>query len=86
MKLAYYSFLLCAMSFVSFAQTDPLRNQLNSVFTNIDKSQVPTGFLEEYGVPLLPLDVFNGVLTDSNKVDIATWRMVYSTLQTSCEL
>ncbi|HMI64798.1 MAG TPA: hypothetical protein VK517_02110 [Cyclobacteriaceae bacterium] len=67
----------------SLAQTDPLRNQLNSVFSNVDKSQIPTGFLQEYGAPLLPLDVFNGVLTDSNKVDIGAWRMVYSALQSS---
>jgi hypothetical protein len=26
----------------SLAQTDPLRDQLNSVFANVDKSKVPT--------------------------------------------
>jgi len=67
----------------TFAQTDPLRTQLNTVFANVDKSQVPTGFLQEYGVPLLPLSALNGVLSTNNTVDIATWRAAYAMLQTS---
>lgn len=62
---------------------DPLRQKLDLIFGNIDKSKIPTGFLEEYGNPLVPLDVFNGVLTDSNKVDLSVWRQAYSTLYTS---
>jgi predicted membrane chloride channel (bestrophin family) len=34
----------------------------------LDKSQVPSGFLEEYGCPILPMATFNGTLTDSNRV------------------
>jgi hypothetical protein len=60
-----------------------LRDKLNNVFANINKNQIPTGFLEEFATPLVPLDVFNGVLTDSNRVDIDGWRMVYSTLYSS---
>ncbi len=65
------------------AQSDPLRDKLNLVFANINKSQVPTGFLEEFGVHLVPLDVFQGTLTDSNKVNIYAWRQVYATLQSA---
>ena len=78
--------LICTFIFLSsvvFAQTDALRDKLNLVFSNINKSQIPTGFLEEYGVHLVPLDVWNGVLTDSNKVNIYAWRQVYATLQSS---
>lgn len=75
--------LLCSFSFGLVAQTDPLRDKLNLIFANINKSQVPTGFLEEYGVHLVPLDVFPGILTDSNKVNIYAWRQVYATLQSS---
>ncbi len=60
-----------------FAQTDALRTKLNSIFQNIDKSQVPTGYLEEYGAGLLPLNIFNGLLTDSNRLDINLWRTLY---------
>ena len=51
----------------SFAQTgDPLRDKLDSIFINIDKWQIPSGYLQEYGAEFTPLHRFNGVLTDSN--------------------
>ncbi len=68
---------------VAKAQTDALRTQLNTIFQNIDKSQIPTGFLEEYGAGLVPLDVFNGQLTDSNRMDIDLWRYAYGSVFTS---
>jgi hypothetical protein len=49
--------ILAVLSFQLKAQ-DPLRDKLNLVFVNINKSLVPTGFLEEYSTPLVPLDVF----------------------------
>lgn len=61
----------------------PLSDRLDYIFGWIDKSQVPTGFLEEYGAALIPLDVFNGVLSDSNRVDENVWRMAYGSLQSS---
>lgn len=62
---------------------DSLRQKLDLVFANLDKTPITSGFLEEYGVPLIPLDIFNGVLTDSNRVDMTVWRQVYSTLYTA---
>jgi hypothetical protein len=78
--LAPVLFLWCTLV---MAQTDPLRDQLNLVFANVNKSLVPTGFLQEYGMPLVPLETFNGVLASSNKADIYVWRMAYASLQTS---
>lgn len=83
MKKIYLRILLLCVSGQLAAQTYPLRDKLNLVFAHIDKSQVPTGFLEEYGAPLVSLDVFNGILTDSNKVNIGVWRQAYATVQTS---
>jgi hypothetical protein len=74
--------MLVTCSF-SFSQTYPLRDRLDQVFVNINKSQIPTGFLEEYGIALARFTPFNGVLSDSNKLDIATWRKVYATLYTA---
>lgn len=74
---------LLALFSSTYAQTDPLRTKLDNVFSAINKTLVPTGFLEEFGAPFIPLDVFNGVLTDSNKVNIEAWRMAYATLYTS---
>jgi hypothetical protein len=78
-----YGFILSFLCVNGYAQTSPVRTQLNNVFSNIDKSQVPTGFLQEYGEPLVPIDVFNGALTDSNKVDISAWYVTYATLSSS---
>ena len=51
----------------SFGQTgDPLRDKLDSIFINIDKSQIPNGYLQEYGAEFTPLHRYNGALTDSN--------------------
>jgi hypothetical protein len=63
--------------------TDPVAGKLDYMFAQLDKSQVPTGFLEEFGGAFVPLDIFNGVLTDSNRVNMDVWRMAYASLQSS---
>lgn len=68
---------------LSLCQNYPLRDRIDLVFANLNKTQIPTGFLEEYGVALARFQPFNGILSDSNKVDIATWRKVYATLYTA---
>lgn len=65
------------------APTDSLRLKLNQVFSPLNKSQVPTGWLEEYGTPLIPLDVFNNTLTDSSRTDAQVFRFLYATLYSS---
>jgi len=62
---------------------DPVADKMNHIFAHLDKSQVPTGFLSDYGAEFLPLDIFNGVLTDSNKVNMDVWRMAYASLYSS---
>lgn len=47
------------------------------IFSNLDKSQISTHYLEEYGAPVLSMGKYNGILTDSNKVDINIWRALY---------
>ncbi|MGI4759090.1 MAG: T9SS type A sorting domain-containing protein [Janthinobacterium lividum] len=66
---------------VAQAQTAPdaTRQYLDNLVAPLDKSQVPTGFLVEYGVPLVPLDVFNGTLTDSSRTNPDGFRFIYAT-------
>lgn len=52
----------------NFGQSDPLRLKLDSIFQFVDKAQIPTGYLKEYGAELMPIYCFNGILTDSNAV------------------
>lgn len=80
--------IFCACLFVLLsgviAQPDTSNTEklLHYVMQPLDKSQVPTGFLEEYGAPMLPMSTFNGTLTDSNRVDMHLWRTLYFQLQT----
>ena len=62
--------------------TTTTQKLLQYIFQPIDKNQIPTGFLEEYGCPILPAATFNGTLTYSNKIDINLWRTLYLQLQT----
>jgi hypothetical protein len=61
---------------------DSLRQHLDYLFAPLDKTQVPAPFLEEYGLRFLPLDVFNGTLTDSSRTNIQAFRMAYASLCT----
>ncbi len=66
------------------AQVDTSTTQklLQYIMQPLDKNQIPTGFLEEYGCPMLPMATFNGTLTDSNRIDMHLWRTLYFQLQT----
>jgi hypothetical protein len=80
--LAFFSFLSQAIA-QSSTGVDSLRQQINNVFANLDKSQVPTGYLAGYGVPLVSLEALNGTLVDSNRTNTDVWRQAYATLITS---
>ncbi len=68
----------------NFGQLDPLRLKLDSIFQYVDKTQVPTGYLKEYGAELMPIHCFNGLLTDSNAVaDIDAFRATYTDISTA---
>jgi len=86
MRRFFTSILLVQALFclkVKAQTTDVLRNQLNTIFQYIDKSQVPTGYLEEYGPRMIPFDIFNGNLTDSNRVDNDLWEALYANILAS---
>src|SRR5690606_25356221 len=73
------------MALFSYSQTgDPLREKLDSIFNFINKSEIPTGYLKEYGSEMLPLHVFNGILSDSNNVEsLDVLRYAYADLSTA---
>lgn len=62
------------------AQIDSLRLTLDNVFANVDKSQIPGGFLEEYGAQFANLKTYNGTLTDSNYVNAMAWHYIYASV------
>ncbi len=79
------SLLVLIVSLQTHAQTgDSLRDKLNSIFLNIDKTQIPTGYLAEYGAEFTPLNWYNGVLTDSSIVfNLDVFRMIYADVETA---
>ena len=58
--------LLLTFSIKCYAQVPPdtttTQKLLQYIFQPIDKNQIPTGFLEEYGCPIFPAATFNGTL------------------------
>ena len=83
----FYTLLFVAVLFARpiFAQTtDPVREKLDLIFANLDKSQVPTGRLVEAAVPLAPLLNFDGaVLRDTGRADLDNFRHLYATALSS---
>ena len=85
-KILFFACLLVRVQ-QSFAQVntaaDSLQLDINHVVQPLDKSVIPTGMLEEYGLGMLPLNVFNGILNDSNVVNANIWRGLYASIYTS---
>jgi hypothetical protein len=58
--------------------------KMNYVFQYVDKIQITTGFLRDYGIEFLNLDNYQGiVLHDSNYVALDDWRLLYTSLYSS---
>ena len=62
--------MYCNKSTAQVVDTSTTQKLLQHIFQPIDKNQISTGFLEEYGCPMLPAATFNGTLTDSNRIDM----------------
>jgi len=66
------------------AHTDPYSNQISFIFEHVDRSPVTTGLLSDYGVGYLNYNNYPGTtLHDSNYVDMARWRLLYTFLYSS---
>jgi len=58
--------------------------KMNYVFANVDKNQVSTGMLKDYGIEFLNLDNYTGTqMHDSNFVNLDEWRLLYASLYSS---
>jgi hypothetical protein len=79
--LALFIFLLQTSK--AQVDTSTTKKLLQYIFDPVDKSQVNSGFLEEYGCPIIPMSTFNGNLSDSNNIDINLWRILFFQTQTS---
>lgn len=84
-------FTLCCMFYMSalgqshyVEDTPEVRNWLDNMFQNIDKSKVPYGLLRDYAFELADLDVYNGQeLNDSNYVNRVAFENLLRTIRSS---
>jgi hypothetical protein len=56
--------------------SDSLQAKLTSIFSPLDKSQIPTGYLSEAGVRLFNMGRYNGALTDTSLTDMDVLRFL----------
>ncbi|MEC7753697.1 MAG: hypothetical protein VYB44_06675 [Bacteroidota bacterium] len=62
------------------AQTNAYRNAINPVFENLNKTEITTGLLWDYGVNLSEPANYNGTLTTNNYMTATEWALLYATM------
>jgi len=56
------------------------RDDINNIFENVDSTPINTGLLADYGFELADVSNYNGVVTDTNRVDMGTLRLLYASV------
>ena len=52
-----------------YAQVDSVRLEQDKIFQYVNKTLIPTGYLNEYGPEVVYKKWLSGVLADSNRID-----------------
>ncbi len=61
--------------------TTTFAGKIGYTFSHVDKTQIHTGLLREYGIDFLDLSNYTGTsLNDSNYVGLVDWRILYASL------
>lgn len=78
------SLILCWACQTLAQDTTSYYGKSQYIFQLVDRSQISSGLLSEYGVEFLNLANYNGtLLTDSNFVGLQEWRLLYASLYSS---
>jgi len=80
-----FRFIVSAIFFIPTMiwSQDPrteFKNQMNTLFEYMDKSKITSGLLSDYAFEPVEIAAFNGVLSDSNYVDMETWISLYCSI------
>lgn len=79
MKKVLLFCVFVVFSTLLFSQTmeEEITNRMNYVFEKVNRGNVATGLLSNYGVQPIPLEYYDGIPADSNFVDIRIYTMLY---------
>jgi len=80
-ELLLFSLLFCV--FNVNAQTEintSFAEQMNTVFSDLDKTKIPHGILLDYGMEFTSVEAFDGILSDSTAVNSSVFSTIYKTL------
>lgn len=88
MKKIIFTAGLCffIISNIIYAQTETntsFANQMNTMFSPLNKNNVPHGILLDYGMEFTNVPAFNGALTDSTYTNLTVVKQIYKTLLSS---
>jgi hypothetical protein len=80
--IAALAMLLPKITLAQMPDTNKIEGYLQYVMQPLNKSQIPTGYLEEFGFPAVPMATYNGTLGESNYLEPNLWRLLYFQLYT----
>lgn len=73
----------CLYSLIFSVSAQTYNAKMDTIFEHVDKNKIATGLLSDYGVQMVDIESFNGIPTDSNYIDIDTWKKLYNGLYSS---
>lgn len=76
-------FTVLPSAFSQIETNTSFANQMNTVFSPLDKTKVPHGILLDFGMDFTNVAAFNGTLTDSTYSTLTRLKQIYSTLLSS---
>ena len=84
MKKVILTLAVIITAITSYAQVDSVRLEQDKIFQYINKSLIPTGYLNEYGPEAIEKKWLNGVLSDSNRIiNIDMYNFLYNDIANS---
>ncbi|RIH65996.1 hypothetical protein D1164_06945 [Mariniphaga sediminis] len=84
MKKVIFIFTIFCLFFQNvLAQSTDFRSQMNTIFEDVDLSQVPSGILFDYGLNLVDDSLYNGTVTNDNILSPQVWKSLYTDLWSS---
>ncbi len=85
MKKTLFFAVLIVLRVIGYAQTpaDEILSRMNHVFEHVNRDNVPTGLLSNYGIQPIPLEYYDGIPADSNFVDMDSYLLLYAGIYSS---